>query len=156
MTEQFESMGTNTLSVNIMGRGSGRSVSVDQIKGWDGRELMPAFTVQISEHGKTYQYLINNAEFKAYLKIVKVDAETGKNIPYAGAAFEIYDPDGKLVEMTTTYPQPETHSRFVTNDGGWLITPEMLPYGTGYSIVEVQAPHGYVLNPELVDRKSVV
>lgn len=52
--------------------------------------------------------------------------------------------------MTTTYPQPETHSRFVTNDGGWLITPEMLPYGTGYSIVEVQAPHGYVLNPELV------
>ena len=69
--------------------------------------------------------------------------ETGqKNIPYAGAAFEIYDPDGKLVEMTTTYPQPETHSRFVTNDGGWLITPEMLPYGTGYSIVEVQAPTG--------------
>jgi LPXTG-motif cell wall-anchored protein len=123
---------------------------VEQIKGWDGRELMPAFTVQISEHGKTYQYLINNAEFKAYLKIVKVDAETGKIIPYAGAAFEIYDPDGKLVEMTTTYPQPETHSRFVTNDGGWLITPEMLPYGTGYSIVEVQAPHGYVLNPELV------
>ena len=52
--------------------------------------------------------------------------------------------------MTTTYPQPETHSRFVTNDGGWLITPEMLPYGTGYSIVEVQAPHGYVLNPDPV------
>ena len=123
---------------------------VEQTKGWDGRELMPAFTVQISEHGKTYQYLINNAEFKAYLKIVKVDAETGKVIPYASAAFEIYDPDGKLVEMNTTYPQPETHSRFVTNDGGWLITPEMLPYGTGYSIVEVQAPHGYVLNPEPV------
>lgn len=123
---------------------------VEQTKGWDGRELMPAFTVQISEHGKTYQYLINNAEFKAYLKIVKIDAETGKVIPYASAAFEIYDPDGKLVEMNTTYPQPETHSRFVTNDGGWLITPEMLPYGTGYSIVEVQAPHGYVLNPEPV------
>ena len=123
---------------------------VEQTKGWDGRELMPAFTVQISEHGKTYQYLINNAEFKVYLKIVKVDAETGKVIPYAGAAFEIYDPDGKLVEMTTTYPQPETHTRFVTVDGGWLITPEMLPYGTGYSIVEVQAPYGYVLNPEPV------
>ena len=34
---------------------------VEQTKGWDGRDLMPAFTVQISEHGKTYQYLINNA-----------------------------------------------------------------------------------------------
>ena len=56
---------------------------VEQTKGWDGRELMSAFTVQISEHEKTYQYLINNAEFKAYLKIVKVDAETGKIIPYA-------------------------------------------------------------------------
>lgn len=123
---------------------------VEQTKGWDGRELMPAFTVRISEHGKTYPYLINNAAFKAYLKIVKVDAETGKNIPYAGAAFEIYDPDGKLVEMTTTYPQPETWSRFVTNDGGWLITPEMLPYGKGYSLVEVQAPHGYVLASEPV------
>ena len=31
MTEQFESMGTNTLSVSIMGRGSGRTVSVDQM-----------------------------------------------------------------------------------------------------------------------------
>lgn len=35
-------------------------------------------------------------------------------------------------------------------DGTLLITPKMLPYGTGYSIVEVQAPHGYVLNPEPV------
>ena len=31
MTEQFESMGTNSLSVTIMGRGSGRSVSVDDM-----------------------------------------------------------------------------------------------------------------------------
>jgi putative ABC transport system permease protein len=31
MTEQFESMGTNTLTVNIMGRGSGRSVSEEQM-----------------------------------------------------------------------------------------------------------------------------
>ena len=31
MTAQFESMGTNTLSVSIMGRGSGRSVSVDEM-----------------------------------------------------------------------------------------------------------------------------
>ena len=45
---------------------------------------MPAFTVIINEHGKTYKYLINNAEFEAYLKVVKVDAETGKTIPYRG------------------------------------------------------------------------
>ena len=123
---------------------------VEQTKGWDGRELMPAFTVNITEHGKTYKYLINNAEFKAYLKIVKVDAETGKTIPYAGAIFEIYDPDGKLVEMTTTYPEVINHTEFATNESGWLITPEVLDYGTGYYLVEKQAPEGYVLNADPV------
>lgn len=123
---------------------------VEQTKGWDGRELMPAFTVNITEHGKTYKYLINNAEFKAHLKIVKTDAETGKAIPYAGAVFEIYDPDGNQVEMTTTYPEVVKHTEFSTNAEGWLITPEVLDYGTGYYLVEKQAPEGYVLNTEPV------
>ena len=123
---------------------------VEQTKGWDGTEYMPAFTVTINEHGKTYKYLINNAEFEAYLKIVKVDAETGETIPYAGATFEIYDPDGNLVTMTTTYPEVQEHTQFVTNEEGWLITPEVLDYGEGYSIVEVEAPYGYVLNSDPV------
>ena len=123
---------------------------VEQTEGWPGTEFLSAFTVNITEHGKTYKYLINNAEFEAYLKIVKVDAETGNTIPYAGATFEIYDPEGNLVEMTTTYPQVETHTQFVTNEEGWLITPEVLPYGEGYSIVEIQAPEGYVLNSDPV------
>lgn len=123
---------------------------MEQTKGWDGTEYMPAFTVTINEHGKTYKYLINNAEFEAYLKIVKVDAETGETIPYAGATFEIYDPDGNLVTMTTTYPEVQEHTQFVTNEEGWLITPEVLPFGEGYSIVEVEAPYGYVLNSDPV------
>ena len=123
---------------------------VEQTKGWDGTEYMPAFTVTIDENGKTYKYLINNAEFEAYLKIVKVDAETGETIPYAGATFEIYDPDGNLVTMTTTYPEVQEHTQFVTNEEGWLITPEVLDYGEGYSIVEVEAPYGYVLNSDPV------
>lgn len=123
---------------------------VEQTKGWDGTEYMPAFTVTVDENGKTYKYLINNAEFAAYLKIVKVDAETGETIPYAGATFEIYDPDGNLVTMTTTYPEVQEHTQFVTNEEGWLITPEVLPFGEGYSIVEVEAPYGYVLNSDPV------
>lgn len=123
---------------------------VEQTKGWDGTEYMPAFTVTIDENGKTYKYLINNAEFEAYLKIVKVDAETGKTIPYAGATFEIYDPDGNLVTMTTTYPEVQEHTQFVTNEEGWLITPEVLPFGEGFSIVEKEAPYGYVLNSDPV------
>lgn len=120
--------------------------TVHQTKGLSGRKMMPDFEVTISENGKCYKYLINNANFEAYLKIVKADSETGKTVPYAGATFEIYDPDGKLVEMTATYPSVERHTQFKTNKDGYLITPEVLKYGLQYSIVEVAAPYGYVLD----------
>lgn len=119
---------------------------VHQTKGWEGRELMDDFEVYISQDGQTYRYLINNAAFESYIKVVKVDAETGVTIPYAGAGFQIYRPDGSKVEMTFTYPTPTTIDTFYTNAEGYLVTPEKLEYGSGYSLVEVQAPYGYVLD----------
>ena len=123
---------------------------VEQTSGWEGRELMKPFEVFISKDGQTYRYLINNANFESYIKIVKKDAETGATIPYAGAGFQIYDPNGELVTMTFTYPEVTTIDTFYTTADGYLITPQTLEYGTGYSIVEVQAPYGYVLNSEPV------
>ena len=120
--------------------------TVKQTKGWEGRELMEAFDVYISQDGKEYSYLINNANFESYIKVVKTDAETGKTIPYAGAGFQIYRPDGSRVEMTFTYPQITTIDTFYTAEDGTLVTPEKLPYGKGYLLVEVQAPFGYVLD----------
>ena len=38
----------------------------------------------------------------------------------------------------------------MTNEEGWLITPEVLPFGEGFSIVEKEAPYGYVLNSDPV------
>lgn len=120
--------------------------TVHQTKGWEGRELMKDFDVFISQNGQTYRYLINNANFESYIKVVKVDAETGKTIPYAGAGFQIYDPAGNKVSMTFTYPTPTTIDTFYTDADGQLVTPEKLDYGKGYSLVEVQAPYGYVLD----------
>ena len=119
---------------------------VKQIKGWDGRELLDPFEVFVSEDGEIYRYLINNANFESYLHVVKVDGTTGKTIPYAGAGFQIYAPDGKLVTMSYTYPTLTVIDTFYTDENGTLITPEKLPYGEGYYLVEVQAPHGYVLD----------
>lgn len=119
---------------------------VHQTKGWEGREMMDDFEVYIAQDGQTYRYIINNAAFESYIKVVKVDAETGAVIPYAGAGFQIYRPDGSKVEMTFTYPTPTTIDTFYTNAEGYLVTPEKLEYGTGYSLVEVQAPYGYVLD----------
>lgn len=120
--------------------------TVHQTKGWEGREFMKDFDVFISQDGQTYRYLINNANFESYIKVVKVDAETGKTIPYAGAGFQIYDPAGNKVSMTFTYPTPTTIDTFYTDANGQLVTPEKLDYGKGYSLVEVQAPYGYVLD----------
>ena len=120
--------------------------TVHQTKGWEGREFMKDFDVFISQDGQTYRYLINNANFESYIKVVKKDAETDKTIPYAGAGFQIYDPDGNKVSMTFTYPTPTTIDTFYTDADGQLVTPEKLDYGKGYSLVEVQAPYGYVLD----------
>ena len=124
--------------------------TVHQVSGWDGRELMADFDVFISDNGEVYRYLINNAAFESFLKVIKVDAETGKTIPYAGAAFQIYKPDGTLVKQTFTYPEVTEIDTFYTNEDGYLITPESLEYGTGYALVEVKAPYGYVINSEPV------
>ena len=124
--------------------------TVRQTSGWDGRELMKDFDVFISADGQTYRFLINNANFESYIKIVKKDAETGNTIPYAGAGFQLYDPNGNLITMTFTYPEVTTIDTFYTTADGYLITPQTLEYGKGYSLVEVQAPYGYVLDSEPV------
>ena len=124
--------------------------TVHQTSGWDGRELMKDFDVFISADGQTYRFLINNANFESYIKIVKKDAETGNTIPYAGAGFQLYDPNGNLITMTFTYPEVTTIDTFYTTADGYLITPQTLEYGKGYSLVEVQAPYGYVLDSEPV------
>ena len=124
--------------------------TVHQTKSWDGRELLADFDVYIAKDGQTYRYLANNRNFESYIKIVKVDAETSKVIPLAGAGFRLYRPDGSLITQTFTYPEVTTIDTFYTNSDGYLITPEKLEYGTGYSLVEVSAPYGYTLNSEPV------
>lgn len=119
--------------------------TVHQTKGWDGREKIKDFDVFINQDGKTYKFLINNSNFCSYLKVVKLDKETEKPIAYAGAAFEVYDTDGHRITMQFTYPEVTEIHTFYTNSEGYLITPEKLPYGD-YTLKEVQAPYGYVLD----------
>lgn len=119
--------------------------TVHQTKGWAGRELITDFDVFINTDGKIYKFLINNKNFESYLKVVKLDKETGKQIAYEGAAFEIYDSNNHRVTMQYTYPQVTSIHTFYTNAEGYLITPQKLPYGD-YTLKEVQAPYGYVLD----------
>lgn len=126
--------------------------TVHQIDGWEETEFIPDFPVYVSEDGETYKYLINNAPFTSYLKIIKVDSETGKEIPYAGAAFQIYDANGNRVVMKYTYPTITEVDTFYTSSDGFLITPERLDQGI-YYLQEVQAPYGYTLHRDRIEFK---
>lgn len=120
--------------------------TIHQTKGWDGREFIKDFDVYISEDGAVYRFLINNANFESRVMVVKKDAETGNTVPLAGHGYKLYDPQGNPITMTITYPEVVEIDTFYTDSSGYLITPESLPYGEGYSLVEVQTVEPYVLD----------
>lgn len=134
--------------------------TVRQTKGWDGKELMPAFDVFVNEDGETYRYLINNATFKSLIEIVKKDIETGKVIPAAGIGFKVRNTDtGEYIVQHINYPTPVDIDIYYTDSTGKLMMPEALPYGN-YEIIEQNTCYGYVLDsnpvPFTVDGSQTV
>lgn len=127
--------------------------TVHQTKGWDGRELMPAFDVFVSDDGQVYRYLINNAEFEALIEIVKKDVETGNVIPAAGISFKIKNSKtGEFVKQHINYPTPVDIDVYSTDSTGRLMMPEALKFGD-YELIEVQTAYGYVLDSNPVKFK---
>ena len=123
---------------------------VRQTKGWENTEWMPDFEVNISEAGKTYSYIINDAVKKSLVKIVKKDAETGKVIPVSGIGFKVWDiPNHKYVSQIINYPSQETLDTFYTDGTGTLMLPQELVYGK-YELHEVQTANGYWLGTEKI------
>ncbi|MBE6869938.1 MAG: Cna B-type domain-containing protein [Ruminococcus albus] len=106
-------------------------------------EMTADIEINISKNDQSYEYTLNNKPFESYVKIVKRDAESGNNIALAGAGFEIYNSADEKIVLGST-------SVYYTNDEGYLITPEMLGYGS-YKLVEVKAPEGYVLDSTPVE-----
>ena len=133
---------------------------VHQTVGADNTEKCPDFYVNVTENGKTYQYLLNNPEFAAYLKIVKKDAKTNQTVLKAGTTYQIYkvDKDGKETLVTQTHSNGnaiEVVDRFVTDETGEIITYEKLKAGT-YRVYEIEGPEGYRVNrqPVMVEISS--
>lgn len=120
--------------------------TIRQIKGWDGKELLAPFTVFVSEDGRVYRFLINNAPYEALIEIVKKDAETGKVIPAAGIGFKVRNTDtGEYIVQHINYPTPVDIDIYYTDVSGKLMMPEKLPYGN-YEIIEQCTAYGYVLD----------
>ena len=115
----------------------------------------PKDAVQIPSD--SYQkYTVLDEEIEVYLRVTKIDEETGKAVLLKDTAFQIYwmdeqgnhiyDENGhaKLVTMTdTTNPLlPKDVDTFYTDDTGMLVLPEKLPLGH-YRLVEVNGPNGF-------------
>ena len=115
----------------------------------------PKDAVQVPSN--SYQkYTVLDEEIEVYLRVTKIDEETGKPVLLKGAAFQIYwmddqgnhiyDENGhaKLVTMTdTSNPAlPKEIDTFYTDDTGMLALPEKLPLGH-YRLVEVNGPNGF-------------
>lgn len=123
---------------------------VHQTKGAQGQKFVPDFSVFISEHGKTYYFILNNPTFTSLIRFEKKDAESGKIIPLAGTAVKIRNADtGEWVVQHINYPSPIDIDTFVTDSTGTLMLPEPLPFGN-YELYEQQSPWGYVLDKEPV------
>ena len=120
--------------------------TVKQTKGWDGKEFLAPFTVFVSEDGRVYRFLINNAPYEALIEIVKKDAETGKIIPAAGIGFKVRNTDtGEYIVQHINYPTPMDIDTYYTDVTGKLMMPEKLSYGN-YEIIEQCTAYGYVLD----------
>lgn len=102
------------------------------------------FTVNITSEGQYDAPMLANDKSQMPLKIVKADAETGKQVPEV-CSFQLYDSKGKLVTYTSHYPDEQTMDTWTTNSEGNVTLPFLLNPGT-YTVKEVNAPDGYALN----------
>jgi len=119
---------------------------VEEVEDSSGEhKICEPFEVAITEDGRTYFYSVENPIYTGAVKIVKVDAETGKTIPVPNVEFQVKNTDtGKFIVQEILYPMPLTMDSYLTNADGWLIMPKPLPAGN-YELYEIQSPYGYLL-----------
>ena len=97
-----------------------------------------------------YTYQLENREVTSRLKLVKLNQETGKQIPQANVSFEIYKKDGTKIVQNIYYPEHKEISLFKTTEDGTVELPEPLVAGE-YCIKEVDFPKNYVVEDTRVD-----
>nr|WP_199202577.1 SpaA isopeptide-forming pilin-related protein [Listeria seeligeri]QPL19427.1 surface anchored protein [Listeria seeligeri] len=126
--------------------------TVTETKTPKGVSPVSPFEVFVDSDGKTYSYTLLDANITAILKVVKVDAETGKTIPAADVTFQVKDlQTGKFISI-------EGQDEFTTDKNGQVYIPVPLKAGD-YELYEKSAPSGYVLSkdpiPFTVDENTI-
>lgn len=116
--------------------------------------LVEDFYVKINENGKIYSYPMNNELFKAYLRILKKDGNTEKQVLKPGTTYQIYkvtDDGEKLVEQSYSDGNKNvTVNQFVTDESGEIMTVKELKSGT-YRIYETDSASGLHITEKYIE-----
>lgn len=103
------------------------------------------FTIEVTDDSRVPQQwrVFNDAPFKAYIRIVKRDAVTGKTVLLPNITFKIKDTEkDAYVEQKVGNKKV---SEFITDETGTVTTPLCLKYGN-YAVEEITAPEGYIIS----------
>lgn len=116
--------------------------------------LVDDFPVQVTENGKVYTFPMDNTIFKAYLRILKKDGNTEKQVLKPGTTYQIYrvTEDGeKLVEQTySDGNSKKTINQFITDETGEVMTVKELKSGT-YRIYETDSATGLHITEKYIE-----
>lgn len=123
-----------------------------QVKGKMDTELVEnTFTFTVSkENQDTIKYIINNRLFTSYVKLQKVDSETGKLITSSNTSFKIKNAD--TGEYLTQKVANTTYDTWKTNDKGMIQLPLEVKSGN-WVLEELDSPNNYLINKEGVSFK---
>ena len=120
--------------------------TIKQVTSTQDHEFVEDFEITVNENADNPIYkLLANAEIKAKLKVIKVDAETGNVIPAAGIKFKIFDIENNEYVCQVT---DKEQCVFETNEEGILLTPLPLNSGTYRLEEQDQELDGYLWNKE--------
>ena len=112
------------------------------------------FPVKLRENRQIYEYAMDNLIFKAYLRIVKKDGNTEKQVLKPGTTYQIYkvtDDGEQLVEQIySNGNKQETVSQFVTDASGEIMTVKELKSGT-YRIYETDSATGLHITEKYIE-----
>lgn len=105
------------------------------------------FTVTVTEDSRVPQQwrVFNDGPFKAYIRIVKKDAENGNTVLIPDVTFKIKNTSTD--EYVVQKVGDKKISEFTTDETGTITTPLQLKYGN-YAVEEITAPEGYVITEE--------
>ena len=102
------------------------------------------FFVTIDQDKEIEYRMVNNAPFKAWLKIVKTDNQ-GQKVTLSHATFKLKDEDGNYVKQKAGLFYKD---EWTTDEKGYVVLDNMIESGT-YTIEELKTPEGFLVGDDI-------